>query len=81
MASAAESTALPEQILTQPQELADCCEHLAACGRFGFDTEFVGEDSYHPRLCLVQLATAERLILLDPLTAGESSAPTVALAR
>ena len=43
---------------------------LAAVSTFGFDTEFVGEDTYHPRLCLVQVATPERLFLIDPLTAG-----------
>lgn len=61
---------LPEQIVTRPEELAECCAYLATCRMFGFDTEFVGEDTYHPRLCLVQIATAERLILVDPLTAG-----------
>ena len=61
---------LPEQMVTQPEELAECCAHIAACKRFGFDTEFVGEDTYHPRLCLVQVATAERLILIDPMTVG-----------
>jgi ribonuclease D len=61
---------LSEQIVTQPEQLAACCEYLATAGRFGFDTEFVGEDSYHPRLCLVQVATAERLILIDPFTTG-----------
>src|SRR3954454_18737480 len=61
---------LPEQIVTDPQELTACCEYLAACRQFGFDTEFVGEDTYHPHLCLVQVATDERLILIDPLTAG-----------
>src|SRR5881392_5260 len=61
---------IQEQILTRPQELAECCAYLAACRQFGFDTEFVGEDTYHPRLCLVQVATAERLILIDPLTVG-----------
>jgi ribonuclease D len=63
-------TILPEQIVNTPQELAACCEYLAARRQFGFDTEFVGEDTYHPRLCLVQVATNERLILIDPLTAG-----------
>ena len=59
-----------EQVVAQPQELASCCEHLAAARQFGLDTEFVGEDSYHPRLCLIQVATPERLILIDPFTVG-----------
>lgn len=59
-----------EQIVTRPEELAACCEYLAAQGRFGLDTEFVGEDTYHPHLCLVQVATEERLFVIDPLSAG-----------
>jgi ribonuclease D len=59
-----------EQLVTRPEELAPCCDFLASCGRFGFDTEFVGEDTYHPRLCLVQVATDEKLILIDPLSVG-----------
>jgi ribonuclease D len=61
---------LLEQIVTQPKELEDCCRYLSGCERLGFDTEFVGEDSYHPHLCLVQIATEDRLILIDPLTTG-----------
>jgi ribonuclease D len=61
---------LLEQIVTQPEQLAEVCAHLAASRSFGFDTEFVGENSYHPHLCLVQVATAERVILIDPLTVG-----------
>jgi ribonuclease D len=61
---------LAEQIVTRPEELPACCNYLAACRRFGLDTEFVGEDTYHPHLCLVQVATDERLILIDPLSVG-----------
>jgi ribonuclease D len=61
---------LQEQIITRPEDLAACCEYLASLSRFGLDTEFVGEDSYHPHLCLVQVATEDRLILIDPLAAG-----------
>jgi ribonuclease D len=61
---------LPEQIVSSPRELSDCCERLVLSRRFGFDTEFVGEDSYHPRLCLIQVATEEQLYLVDPLTVG-----------
>jgi ribonuclease D len=64
------SVDLPEQIVTEPSELVRCCEHLTGCGQFGFDTEFVGEETYHPRLCLIQVATAERRYLIDPLVVG-----------
>jgi len=61
---------LSEQIVTHPKELEECCRYLSTCQRLGLDTEFVGEDSYHPHLCLVQVATEDRLILIDPLTTG-----------
>ena len=61
---------LPEQIVTRPEELIAACGHLGQHRRFGFDTEFVGEETYHPRLCLVQVATDDRLYLIDPLSVG-----------
>ena len=61
---------LREEIVTHPEDLAACCAELAKCAHFGFDTEFVGEDTYHPSLCLVQVATPDCLYLIDPLTAG-----------
>jgi ribonuclease D len=61
---------LREEIVTHPEELAACCAELAKCQSIGFDTEFVGEDTYHPSLCLVQVATPDCLYLIDPLTAG-----------
>ncbi len=61
---------LPQQLVDGPESLADCCDHLAGCSAFGFDTEFIGEDTFHPRLCLVQVATAERLFVIDPLAVG-----------
>jgi ribonuclease D len=60
----------PERLVTQPDELSACVEQLARCRRLGVDTEFVGENSYHPQLCLIQVATDEGLYLIDPLTAG-----------
>jgi len=61
---------LPESVVTDPVALVECCEHIAACTVVGFDTEFIGEETYIPDLCLVQVATPERLILIDPLSCG-----------
>ena len=59
-----------EEIITHPEDLTACCAELAKCTCLGFDTEFVGEDTYHPSLCLVQVATLDCLYLIDPLTTG-----------
>jgi ribonuclease D len=61
---------VPEEIVTTPEQLGACCAALASCPVIGFDTEFVGEETYHPRLCLVQVATPERLFLIDALSVG-----------
>ena len=47
--------------------LDDLCRRLHEAGRFALDTEFVGERTYLPRLCLVQIATAEFIALVDTL--------------
>ncbi|MCL2641477.1 MAG: HRDC domain-containing protein [Phycisphaerales bacterium] len=59
--------AVPDELITTPESLAAVCEHLRAAKRFAFDTEFIGENTYHPVLCLVQVATTERVELIDPL--------------
>jgi len=62
--------ALPEHLITEPSQLSACLDHLATAPVIGFDTEFVGEDSYRPELCLVQVATAEQLFVIDPFSVG-----------
>src|ERR1700722_9363705 len=59
-----------EELVHSPESLGQVCAHLADCRRFGMDTEFVGEESYHPSLCLIQIATEEKLYLVDPFSAG-----------
>ncbi len=56
-----------EAIITTPAQLKGLVEHLKASGRFALDTEFVSEDTFEPVLCLIQVATRERLTLIDPL--------------
>jgi ribonuclease D len=55
-----------EILIADATALADCCAHLARCAQVGLDTEFVGEESFHPQLCLIQLATPDALYLIDP---------------
>ncbi len=62
-----------EMIVAQPEDLRPCLEHLATAPALGLDTEFVGEDTYTPQLCLIQIATRERLYLIDPLSVGDLS--------
>jgi len=63
-------------------ELADCAR---AAGRFGIDTEFMGEGRYRTLLCLIQLAIplgqdgAKHVELIDPLAEGFDGAPLAAL--
>jgi ribonuclease D len=62
--------ALPEHLVTDAAQMAGCLEHLAKAPVIGFDTEFVGEDSFRPELCLVQVSTAEHLFVIDPYGVG-----------
>ena len=50
-----------------PEALADLCGQLKEAGRFALDTEFVGERTYLPRLCLVQVATSGFIGLVDTM--------------
>ena len=55
-----------EIVVDSPDSLDACCKHLSQCATIGLDTEFVGEQSYHPELCLVQIATEAAIYLVDP---------------
>lgn len=52
--------------VSNPAALSALVEHLRERGHFSFDTEFVSEDTFEPELCLLQVATDERLTGIDP---------------
>ena len=66
-----------EQITTAAA-LGSLLEQARAEGSCAVDTEFVWERTYAPALCLVQVATAERLAVIDPL-AGAPLGPVAEL--
>lgn len=59
--------------INSPEQLASYCEELSRADRIGFDTEFVSEDTFRPELCLIQVATKDRLAVIDPYQVGELS--------
>src|SRR5665213_1087293 len=52
--------AAPELINTQAQ-LIELLAHLRAAGVFAYDSEFIGELTYIPKLCLIQVASSKRV--------------------
>ena len=55
------------ELITTDAGLADLIAHLRSSRRFAFDTEFVSESTFEPILCLIQVATRDRLAVVDPL--------------
>lgn len=56
-----------DRLITTPAGLSDLCQRLAQTACFAFDTEFVGEDSYQPEICLIQVATDAFQAIVDPI--------------
>ncbi|MFZ9880983.1 MAG: ribonuclease D [Phycisphaerales bacterium] len=53
-----------ELVTTAPQ-LESLLGHIREKGLFAYDTEFIGEETYWPRICVVQLSTTERVGIID----------------
>lgn len=60
-----------ESLVATAAGLHELVEHIREERRFGFDTEFVSEDTFEPVLCLIQVATSKRLAVVDPLAVGD----------
>jgi ribonuclease D len=70
--------AIPIEHLTTPADVTRLADEARAAGRIGLDTEFLWERTYAPVPCLVQVATADRIAIVDPI-AGVDIAPIAAL--
>ena len=53
--------------ISTDEELSAFCERARAFEAVAVDTEFLREKTYHSRLCLVQVATPEETVAIDPL--------------
>ncbi len=62
-------------LITTTQELSDLCNRLGQHEFVTVDTEFIREQTFWPKLCLVQLASPAEEAVVDPLTPGIDLAP------
>ena len=69
MTTSDQSTTAPRLIETNAA-LQVHCESLRDTAWLGIDTEFLRVNTYYPRLCLLQLANPDGIVLLDPVKIG-----------
>lgn len=62
-------------LITTTADLADACARLASHPFVTVDTEFLRETTYYPKLCLIQLASPDEAVLVDPLAPELDLAP------
>lgn len=55
------------ELITTDAALKSLSEHLSDAKQFAYDSEFIGELTYHPQLCVIQVATTQRIALIDSL--------------
>ena len=68
-------------LISSTDALAAACARLARHPFVTVDTEFMRETTYYPKLCLVQLASPDEVVLVDPLAKDIDLAPFLALMR
>ncbi len=55
-----------EKLVTGQSDFEELCAQIRDARVVAFDTEFISENSYRPVLCLIQLATPDRCVAVDP---------------
>lgn len=55
------------ELLTNPDALDALCAAIKDASFVGLDTEFVRERTYFAKLCLIQVALPDAIVLIDPL--------------
>lgn len=60
-------------LISEDSAFLDLCDHIRDSGVVAFDTEFVSESTYRPELGLLQFATDDRCVAVDPLQISDLS--------
>jgi ribonuclease D len=67
------------QPITTQKELAAFCKAVASEEFLTFDTEFIRDKTYFPKLCLIQIAGTEKAAIIDPLAKDIDLSPVFEL--
>ncbi|MEN9753782.1 MAG: ribonuclease [Pseudomonadota bacterium] len=68
-------------LITNTAALDAACQRLGSHDFVTIDTEFMRESTFFPKLCLIQLASEDEDVLIDPLAPDIDLAPFFALMR
>lgn len=63
------------KIITSTAELAETCAEFAKHDYVTVDTEFLRETTFWPILCLIQMATPDEAVIVDPMADGLDLTP------
>lgn len=65
---------MTDPLIVDQSEFNELCDHIRHVGIVAFDTEFVSENTYRPVLGLLQFATRDRCVAVDPFRVEDLSA-------
>jgi len=67
------------RLITETDALVEACEILSRGDFLAVDTEFHRETTYWPQVCLIQVASADYDVLVDPIAKGIDLSPLMKL--
>ena len=74
-------TDLVMNIVTRTPDLVSACDRLKDVDYITVDTEFIRDNSYWPQVCLIQVASKDEAIAIDPLSQALELEPFMDLMR
>lgn len=61
------------EYIDTPEQLTELCGRIAKAPWIALDTEFLREKTYYPVFCLLQIATPEWVVCVDPIAISDLS--------
>ncbi len=61
------------EYIDNPEQLSDICKRITQAPWIALDTEFLREKTYYPVFCLLQIATPDWVVCVDPIALPDLS--------